>query len=396
MPYSAPLLAPSFLPDHDQPYRLPAFRSVADYLSTYHGDEAVYVLYPKRIEASARQFLSGFPGKTLYAVKANPHPAVLRCLQTGGIRAFDVASIREIDLVMDICPEAELYLMHPVKSRQTIRHAYARGVRHYAFDCEAELRKILEETGAANDLHLHLRLALPKSGSANMPLMGKYGADFQTAISLLQTARRQAAKLGICFHVGSQCMDPADFAGALSYVNKLLKTSQISIDSLDCGGGFPVAYPGMIPPPLEVFFECISETLAELDFGAPEILCEPGRALAAPGGATLARVELRKTDALYLNEGAYGSLFDAAQCGWSYPVKLHKADTGQPACDALTAYRFFGPTCDSLDQMPGPFLLPDNVKEGDWIEIGQLGAYGQALCSDFNGFQSDRTIAVLG
>lgn len=386
------LAQPTTLPDFDRPFGLPAFNSVEDAINAYDGDDAIYVLYPKRIEAATQLFLEAFPGKVIYAVKANPHPAVLKTLWASGLRGFDVASIREIDLVRSACPDAELYLMHPVKSRRTIRHAYENGVRHFAFDCAAELGKILVETNDADDLHLHLRLALPKGGSASMPLDGKYGAEFDDAASLLRAARPVAAKLGVCFHVGSQCMDPADYIKALSYVHGLLQTADLQIDSLDCGGGFPVAYPGLTPPPMQDYFARIQKGIKIFGFGDLEVIGEPGRALCGEGGSTLARVELRKGNDLYLNEGSYGSLFDAAQCAWKYPVKLHRGDD---VSAEQTGFRFFGPTCDSLDTMVGPFNLPSDTREGDWIEICHLGAYGQAMATDFNGFQSDTTVAIL-
>ena len=386
------LAQPTTLPDLDRPYGLPAFNSVEDAIKAYDGDDAIYALYPKRIEAAARLFLDQFPGKVLYAVKANPHPAVLKILWASGLRGFDVASIREIDLVKAACPDAELYLMHPVKSRRTIRHAYANGVRHFAYDCATELGKILVETQDASDLHLHLRLALPKGGSASMPLDGKYGADFDEAVELLRAARPVAAKLGVCFHVGSQCMDPADYVRALAYVHGLLETAGVDIDSLDCGGGYPVAYPGLTPPPMQDYFARISKAIKIFGFEDLDIIGEPGRALCGEGGSTLARVELRKGKDLYLNEGSYGSLFDAAQCAWKYPVRLHREGEMDKA---LTGFRFFGPTCDSLDAMAGPFELPSDTREGDWVEICHLGAYGQALATDFNGFQSDTTVAIL-
>jgi len=390
--HSSRLAQSALLPDFNRPFGLPAFHSIEDALAAYQGDDAVYVLYPQRIEAAAKTFLTSFPGKTLYAVKANPHPAVLKTLWSSGVRGFDVASIREIDLVAEACPDAEQYLMHPVKSRRTIQHAYAMGVRHFAFDCASELGKILVETQDAQDLHLHLRLSLPAGGSASMPLEGKYGAGYHEALELLKAARPVAAKLGVCFHVGSQCMDPTDYIRALSYVHGLLEMAGVRIDSLDCGGGFPVAYPGLTPPSMQDYFGRIKKGIEIFGFGDLEIIGEPGRALCGEGGSTLARVELRKGSDLYLNEGSYGSLFDAAQCAWKYPVKLHREGETEAETEA---FRFFGPTCDSLDVMSGPFVLPKDTREGDWIEICHLGAYGQAMATDFNGFQSETTVAIL-
>eukprot|EP00903_Cladosiphon_okamuranus_P003248 g3246.t1 len=292
--HSSRLAQPALLPDFDRPFGLPVFRSVAEAIDAYDGDDAIYVLYPQRIAAAAEQFLDAFPGKTLYAVKANPHPAVLKTLWASGVRAFDVASIREIDLVADACPDAEQYLMHPVKSRRTIRHAYAAGIRHFAFDCAAELGKILVETNDAADLHLHLRLALPTGGSASMPLDGKYGATYHDAVELLRAARPVAARLGVCFHVGSQCMDPADYISALSYVHGLLEAANVRIDSLDCGGGFPVAYPGLTPPPMQAYFDRIAKGLDIFGFSDLEIIGEPGRALcgeACPDGGEIGRAQ---------------------------------------------------------------------------------------------------------
>ena len=388
----APLARPAILPDASNRSGLPAFASVGDVLRAYDGDDAIFVLYPKKIAAAARTFLTGFPGKVLYAVKANPHPAVIKTLWTSGVRHFDVASTREVDLVQSVVPGARLFFMHPVKSRAAIRHAYSVGVRDFSFDSADELQKMVEETGYAADLNLHLRVALPKGGAA-MPLSGKFGADFATAIELLRAARPRAASLGVTFHVGSQCLDMEDYDRALAYVRAIVDDADVALDSVDCGGGFPVPYPGMSPRPMGEYFGVIRDALERHGFSGLQVLGEPGRALCAAGGSTLARVESRKGKDLYLNDGSYGSLFDAAQCAWKFPVKLHRA---APRPNARSAdFRFFGPTCDSLDVMEGPFALPGDVQEGDWIEICHLGAYGQALASRFNGFYSETTVAVM-
>ena len=388
----ASLARPAILPDIHNRSGLPAFASVGDVLRAYEGDDAIFVLYPKKIAAAARTFLNGFPGKVLYAVKANPHPAVLKTLWTAGIRCFDVASTREVDLIRSIAPSAKLYFMHPVKSRAAIRHAYAEGVRDFSFDCAAELYKLLEETGYADDLNLHVRLALPK-GDAVMPLSGKFGATREEAVMLLQKARPHVSMLGLTFHVGSQCLNVDDYDRALSWARSIVDEAGVGIESIDCGGGFPVAYPGMTPRPMGDYFGAIRDSLRTHGFDGLQVLGEPGRALCAQGGSTLARVELRKGQDLYLNDGSYGSLFDAAQCAWKFPVKLHRAAPREAASGET--FRFFGPTCDSLDVMEGPFDLPGDVGEGDWVEICHLGAYGQALASKFNGFQSEITVAVM-
>lgn len=380
-------------PTQLRPYGLPTYNTVADAIAAYKGDDQIYVLFPRKIERAARTFVNGFPGQVLYAVKSNPHASVIQILWDEGVRNFDVASIREIDLVREALPQAKLFLMHPIKSRQTIAHAYANGVRDFSFDHKDELQKIIDCTGEAKDLSLHLRIALPK-GDAAMPLSGKFGATFDEAVALLRAARKSVSKLGICFHVGSQCMVVNNYDKAISYARKLVDASGVTIDSLDVGGGFPVVYPDMPIAPMSEYFDAIAQSLSDNDFHDIRIMGEPGRALCAEGGATLARVELRKGSDLYLNDGTYGSLFDAGQFAWKFPVALHRARPPAPANNTI-GFRFFGPTCDSADTMNGPFHLPADTCEGDWVEIGHLGAYGQTLATQFNGFFSNHTVAIL-
>lgn len=386
------LAQPALLPDTHSDHGLRVFASVADALAAYRGDDPIYVLYPQRIARIAQDFLTKFNGKTLYAVKANPHPAVLTTLWTAGVRCFDVASLREVELVAERFPGAEMYFMHPIKSRRAIARAYELGVRHFAFDSVDELSKIRQETGGARDLSLHLRLTLEKSTAA-MPLTGKFGATFEEAVALLRLARPQTNHLGVCFHVGSQCLEPQSYSDAIAYTRTVVDAAGVDIDTIDVGGGFASAYPNMTPPTLDAYFAAIETGLAENGFDDLPCIAEPGRLLVSDGGSTLARVELRRGRDLYLNEGSYGSLFDAAMFKWKFPVKLHTIHDDHTA-SKVDDFRFFGPTCDSLDTMSGPFHLPDCVMEGDWIEIEQLGAYGQALATRFNGFGSDVVIAI--
>lgn len=380
-------------PTRLQPYGLPTYRTAGDAIADYHGDDQIYVLYPRKIEAAARTFLSGFPGQVLYAVKANPHPSLLEILWNEGVTNFDVASIREMEMVHALLPDAKLFLMHPIKSRATIARAYALGIRDFSFDHIDELNKIIEVTDGADDLHLHLRLALTDV-DAVMPLSGKFGAEQAAAVPLLRKARLAAAKLGVCFHVGSQCLDIDSYDRALGYARALVNHAGVTIESIDVGGGFPVAYPDMPIPAMTNYFDAIGTSLTRNGFDGLEVYGEPGRALCAEGGSTLVRVELRKGNDLYLNDGTYGSLFDAGQFAWKFPVALKRSSAIEPATED-TGFRFFGPTCDSADTMNGPFFLPADTVEGDWIEIKHLGAYGQTLATQFNGFYSEHTVAVL-
>jgi ornithine decarboxylase len=368
------------------------FNSAEEIVRQLRPDIPVTCFRPASVNTAAEWFLREFPGKTLYAVKANPSPFVLQELVKAGIRHFDAASLPEIEAVRAIAPDAFIAFMHPVKARSAIESAYFdHGIRDFSFDSVSELEKILSCTGNSKDLGLILRLSVPNT-SAGLSLSGKFGCTPEDAPYILKLARKCAKRLGISFHVGSQCMDPADYITALGIVGGIMKViPRTKIDIIDVGGGFPSAYPDMTPPDLNLYMDAIRQGIAALPASATrEYWCEPGRALVAESGSVIVRVELRKDDALYINDGAYGSLFDAAHMGFKYPVQLlRETDTG------FLPYRFYGPTCDSVDYMPGPFFLPADIKEGDYIEIGQLGAYGSALRTGFNGFGKDVIAAVL-
>ncbi|GLQ05966.1 type III PLP-dependent enzyme [Sneathiella chinensis] len=371
---------------------VPHYVNECEALIAENCNDSVHFLYADKIREKASLFLNNFRGSSLYAIKANPHPAIMNLLWHYGVRKFEMASLREIEYVVNMFPEAELYFMHPVKSRQAIRGAYALGVRTFAFDCLDELRKIEEETDHASDLSLFLRVRVDQVNAA-YPLSDKFGVPVQEAPLLIQRAQQNAQKVGLTFHVGSQCMDPAAYSEALSQIANMLSSSGVSIDKLDIGGGFPVYYPGMEPGLLEGYFDTIHRALDEHGLDTLELYCEPGRALVAEAGAVAVRVEMRKGQALYMNDGTYGALFDAGVPGWTYPLELRKMD-GAEVSDGALPFRLYGPTCDSCDKMEGPFELPDNIAEGDWVIFRHLGAYGYAMQTRFNGFYSETMVAI--
>ena len=356
-------------------------------------ERPVALVRPGVAALAASWFQEQFKGDVLYAVKANPSPWVVKTLWENGIRAFDVASIPEIEMVAAAAPEAKMAFMHPVKSRNAIARAYFDyGVRTFSLDTHEELAKILAETGGAKDLTLMVRLAVATEG-AQYTLSGKFGASTEEAPSLLLAARRATEEMmGVCFHVGSQCMRPTAYQAAMSQASRALVRAGVLADVVDVGGGFPSVYPGMTPPAMADYMDSIHRGFAEMRVHeTTELWCEPGRALVAESSSILTKVELRKGDALYLNDGAYGSLFDATHTKWPFPVKLIREQEGSAE---LKPFRFYGPTCDSIDHMPGPFWLPDDVGEGDYVEIGMLGAYGVAMNTRFNGFGDTDTVMV--
>lgn len=360
------------------------FTSAAELLRHHRPERPVLCLRPHAASRAARWFLANFPGQVLYAAKANDAAPVIAALVEAGITRFDVASSGEIECMAAV-PNAELYFMNPVKSRGSIRAAYREfGVRSFAFDSEDELDKILDETGKAQDLCLYLRIECPNTHSL-IPLEGKFGVSMADAPALLLRARQVAGRLGITFHVGSQAVVPAAFGEALRQVGQLIVASGVLIDAIDIGGGFPSRYPHSDPPELSDYTGEIAKAWDELAVkDSCELLCEPGRALVAEAESVIVRVDARRGNALYVNDGAFGTLFDAAYLGFRFPARLIGASGDKAKGEA--EFSLYGPTCDSDDHMPGPFMLPPSVEEGDYIEIGQIGAYGRVLANRFNGF----------
>ena len=358
-------------------------------------DIPVTCFRPAALTNAAQWFIRNFPGKVLYAVKANPAPYVVSGLFDAGIKSFDVASVPEIELVRELCPTAGLSFMHPVKSRRSIEIAYFdHGIRDFALDSAEELEKIVACTGKSKDLTLMVRLPVPNT-ACEIPLADKFGIAPEKAAALLKAARKAGARVGLSFHVGSQTMDPQAYVTALTLVGNILQSiPRTRVDIINVGGGFPSIYPDMTPPALADYKTAIEQGFDQLPHSDRyEFWCEPGRALVAESCSVVVKVNLRKDDVLYINDGTYGSLFDAGHMGFRYPVRLIRPTPGGTTA-ALKPFRFYGPTCDSIDYMPGPFSLPEDVREGDYIEIGQLGAYGNTMRTTFNGFTSTETVAV--
>jgi ornithine decarboxylase len=348
-------------------------------------DRPVIGLRPHAATRAARWFVDNFPGETLYAVKANDSKAVLSALMDGGIRHFDAASITEVRKMSEF-PGAIIHIMHPVKSRRFIAEAYHDyGVRTFALDTEDELEKILAATGGAKDLTLVVRVACPSTFS-EISLEGKFGASWSDAPALIRSARQSAELLGVSFHPGSQTMCPSGYGQMLRKVSQQIVQAASIVDIVDVGGGFPARYPGREPPALDAYMDEIRAAFDKMAVGYTcQLWCEPGRALAAEAESVVVRVDSRRGNTLYINDGAFGTLYDAAHCKWVFPTRAYSG-AGEEMCHrALKPFDFYGPTCDSADYLPGPFLLPEAIGEGDFIEVGNIGAYGRVMVSHFNG-----------
>ena len=371
------------------------FKSVENLINQLKPDKPVYCIRKNSILSASKFFQKKFPGKILFAIKTNPHPEVIKTLMKSGIDQFDVASVEEIKAVRQFDKRAKCSYMHTVKSRESISEAYFKfGVKTFSLDTKDELIKIIKSTNNAKDLELFIRVSVSNE-HAEIDLSKKFGALNSEASGLLRLAKQYANKVGLSFHVGSQCMHPISYSKGITEIGNIIKKTKIIPDYINVGGGFPTIYPDLIPQSLENYFDEIKKSLENLKLNKlPEIICEPGRALVAESGSTIVRVNLRKKQKLYINDGTYGTLFDAGTPNIVFPSKMIKDYSDKIISKKLTAFDFYGPTCDSMDYMKGPFLLPNNIKENDYIELGQLGSYGLTFRTQFNGFYSDEIYEV--
>lgn len=375
---------------------LESYRSVEEAVWALQPAKPLYCMHPDRIHEAARLFLDHFPGKTFYAIKANPDEYVLRQLGQAGIHRFDVASEVEIQIINTMYPHAELAFMNTVKAREAIAMSYFDyDVRTYVCDSFEELRKIRQETGDAQDLTLFVRLGLPE-GSALHPLSGKFGASPERTSELLADVARTAERVGLSFHVGSQTMNPASYADALKVADQVIRASGVKLDILDVGGGFPVPSSRDEAPPLLRYFETVRNEVTRIRLPETcELWAEPGTALCGRSTTLVLRVELRKDKALHLNDGGYGALFD---CCWLNAHRDMRAIYADPERHGSTAqlepFKLYGPTCDSADALSSLVPLPADIDEGDYVVISDIGAYGKVMQNGFNGFYSDQKVEI--
>ncbi len=371
------------------------FKSVEELIRQLKPEKPVYCIRKHSVTLASNFFQKNFPGDVLYAVKTNSHPIIVQTLISSGINQFDVASIEEIELIRGFSQTAKCFFMHTVKSPESINEAYFKyGVKTFSLDTKEELIKIIKNTKNAKDLELFVRVAVSNE-HAEIDLSKKFGALNSEALGLFRLAKQNSKKVGLSLHVGSQCMHPISYAKGITEIGNLIKKTKIIPDYINVGGGFPTIYPDLVPQNLLDYFNEIKKSLDNLKIEKmPKIICEPGRALVAESGSTIVRVNLRRKQKLYINDGTYGSLFDAGTPNIVYPSKMIKESSNKILSKKLTAFNFFGPTCGSMDYMKGPFVLPNNIKENDYIELGQLGAYGLEFRTKFNGFYSDKIYEV--
>lgn len=380
--------------------KVPSFATVTDLISAWKPAEPVYVLYSEQFRRAAQAFLTGFPGETMYAVKANDTAPVLEALWEAGIRHFDVASLHEVRAIRSRFPSAKMSFMAPVRGNGATAEAFhVHGVRTFAIDTHFELNRLLKETGAdhnvtyAHGLTVLVRMVVPSDGAA-LELSSKFGVDPAGGAELLKAIAAIGAKPALTFHVGSLSTDPQAYVRALKVCKETIDRAGVRVMAIDVGGGFPAAYPGVPQPPLSAFFDAIGKARTDLGFDQGlDLFCEPGRALVADGVNVLTQVNMRRGDACFLNDGIYGSLNEYVLPNWpvQYPLTVFTLRDGKVVekRGETIDYRVFGPTCDTLDKLPVKLALPADLAPSDWVMFGQMGAYSAALRTSFNGFYPD-------
>jgi ornithine decarboxylase len=379
-----------------RPADLPRFADIASVIEKLKPSEPTYVLHPAKFAVAAKRFLDSFPGDTLFAIKANPHPHVLDLVYGSGVRHFDTASLPEVELVKSRFPDAVCHFMAPVRAVGAAKAAFSKyGVTDYVVDCDYELEKLLGEVGDAKKLRIFVRISTPLGG-ALLELSSKFGTTPDDGARLLKRVAESGAAPGITFHVGSQCLSPFSYAQAIEMARRTADLAGVELAALDVGGGFPGPYNNNDVPPYHWYFDTIREALTTFGRNIP-VICEPGRALIAEGMSLITQVILRKDKSLYMNDGVYGSFDELTLPGWTgdYAHRVFSVDakgmvSEKPA--GQSAFRVYGPTCDSLDVLPRPLALPDNIGPGDFIVFESIGAYSVAVRTNFNGFFPDKWV----
>ena len=369
------------------------FTDVGDLLRTQCPKDPVYCIYPHIYRDTAKEFLSGFPGRVLYAVKANPHPTVLRLLTEVGVCHFDCASLPEIELVDKIDPDAAKYFMTPVRIRGAAGTAQEKhGVRHFVVDHLSGLAQLLQEIEPSRCV-IFARMAVHHE-SAMEDLSRRFGAPPEAMPALLQAISDSGAEPALAFNVGSSVTDPEAYRYAMSVTKSVLEQLPFRLRLIDVGGGYPKSYPGFIVPHLDAYFTAVAESVATLPLADnAEVLGEPGRALAAPGMSAVVEVLLRKDDRLFINDGMFGIFWVLRIDGPDrFPVRTYR--DGEPHNGETMEFQINGPTCDSTDTLPGLVQLPVDIRPGDYLEFGNIGAYSLGGRTDYNGFYSDRIVTI--
>jgi ornithine decarboxylase len=355
-----------------------------EYIRIHAPEAPVLFFAPAVLQATARRYIAGFPGLVTFAVKSNPEEGVIANLHAAGVDGYDVASVPEIELIARVAPGAAMHYNNPVRSRAEIARAVEMGVRSFSVDSATELEKLRALVPAGAEVSV--RFKLPVTGAA-YDFGAKFGATVDDAAILL----RQSADMGftpsLTFHPGTQCTDAMAWDAYIRAAAGIAVSAGVRVARLNVGGGFPAHRLFDLNPAIEPIFALIDRVTDEA-FGdqRPALVCEPGRGLVAESMSLCTRVRaVRDGRHVFLNDGVYGGLAELPLIGIIDRIDVRDGDgalrTGAPLPRVV-----FGPTCDSVDRLPGELALPGDIAEGDHVVFHGLGAYSTATVTRFNGF----------
>jgi ornithine decarboxylase len=366
-----------------------------EFIKAHKPQNPVLFFSPAALQSKARVFLDGFPGLVTYAVKSNPGEEVVENLVAAGIRGFDVASPFEMRLIRRLAPDAAMHYNNPVRARHEIATAVELGITSYSVDSRSELAKLVEMVPAAGT-EISVRFKLPVAGAA-YNFGAKFGATAEVAVELLKTVAAAGFIPSITFHPGTQCTDPNAWGSYIHAAAQIARDAGVKTARLNVGGGFPSHRLNGVAPQLDATFQLIDRVASEA-FGAerPALVCEPGRALCGDAFALVTRVKaMRDNTHVFLNDGVYGALFEFGQIGVIDRITVMDGE-GRPRKGKAKPRIVFGPTCDSVDRLPGDVLLPEDIAEEDFVLFNGMGAYSTVTNTRFNGFGELAYVTVLG
>jgi ornithine decarboxylase len=351
-------------------------------------DYPSFLFSERELRRAAKVFRKGFDGLLTYAVKCNPSPHILDQLHREGLKAYDVASNTEMELVRRHCPGAAMHYNNPIKNKREIERAYDEfGIRSFTIDHPQQLDQLAAVVAPSRDVEVTTRF---KAGKAlkSYDFGIKFGVMQDGAAEIVSLVDQMGYTPSLCFHVGSQCEDAYAYERHIAAAAKIAEESGIELKRLNIGGGYPAPYPTSEAPPMDVYFETIEKAVHD-NFGKsrPEMIIEPGRALATSSTSLLLRVKHQRGGvSVYLNDGAYGALMEVKFMHFTPPTRVWRGPRIHDNDGNFADFTVWGPTCDSYDVLPQIFTLPSDVDEDDWIEFGLMGAYTQASLTPFNGF----------
>ena len=358
------------------------FDSPEEHIVLTRPDEPVMYFAPTVLRQQAERFGRSFSGQVTYAVKANPAPEVIENLVAAGLTGFDVASPEEILQVRAASAKADLHYNNPVRSRAEVMAGKAAQVRSWSVDDGGELFKLGAPSHAAEEIAV--RFKLPVKG-AHYDFGAKFGATPEAAVELLRAVAAAGYRPALTFHPGTQCDDPQAWGQYIRAASEIAWQAGVAPERLNVGGGFASHRSG-IAPNLDLIFKEINLATDQAFSVPPQLVCEPGRAMVAECFSLAACVKAVRPDGtVFLNDGIYGGFAEWRDISPSNRIMCFSPE-GALKSGPDQSRTIFGPTCDSLDCLPEPLAVPENIQEGDYLLFAGMGAYSLAIATRFNGY----------